>query len=66
MPGLLFGLGTMLVLLVLGALFGTMLRWVKSLKEEEIARIGMETAARTLLYGGLLFIACGESSPSGA
>ena len=59
LPGLLFGLGTMVVLLVLGALFGAMLRWIKSLNEEEIARIGSETAARTLLYGGLLFIIWG-------
>lgn len=59
LPGLLFGLGTMLVLLVLGTFFGTMLRWVRSLTEEEIARIGMDTAARTLFYGGLLFMLFG-------
>jgi len=59
LPGLLFGLGTMLVLLVLGSLFGAMLRWVRSLTEQEIARIGSETAARTLFFGGLLFMAFG-------
>jgi sulfite exporter TauE/SafE len=59
LPGLLFGLGTMLVLMVLGTAFGTMLRWVRSMTEEEIARIGSETAARTLFFGGLLFVTFG-------
>jgi sulfite exporter TauE/SafE len=59
LPGLFFGLGTMLVLMVVGLLFGSFFRWIKSLTEQEIARIGADTGARTLFYGGLLFIAFG-------
>ena len=59
LPGLLFGLGTMLVLAVMGALFGSVLRWVPSLSERQITRIGTETGARTLFYGGLLFLLFG-------
>jgi sulfite exporter TauE/SafE len=58
-PGLMFGLGTMIVLAILGALFGTVLRLSRTLAEEQIARIGLATGSRTLLYGGLLFIVFG-------
>lgn len=56
MPGLVFGLGTMLVLAVMGVLFGSFLRWARSLTEQQVTRIGTETGARTLFYGGLLFM----------
>jgi sulfite exporter TauE/SafE len=56
LPGLLFGLGTMLVLAIMGVLFGSFLRWARTLSERQIARIGAETGARTLFYGGLLFM----------
>jgi sulfite exporter TauE/SafE len=59
LPGLLFGLGTMVVLMALGTLFGASLRRVRSLTEEEITRIGSDTGARTLFYGGLVFAAFG-------
>ena len=59
LPGLLFGLGTMLVLVVIGALFGAFLRWARWLSEEEIRQIGIRTSGRTLFYGGLLFGAFG-------
>ena len=59
LPGLVFGLGTMLVLMVLGTVFGAFLRWTRSMSQEEIARIGSDTAARTLFYGGLVFAAFG-------
>ncbi|MFB3881575.1 MAG: sulfite exporter TauE/SafE family protein [Armatimonadota bacterium] len=59
LPGLVFGLGTMLVLALVGVLFGSFLRWARSLTERQITRIGTETGARTLLYGGLLFILFG-------
>ncbi len=58
-PGLMFGLGTMIVLAVLGALFGTVLRLNRSLAEDQIARIGLATGSRTLLFGGLLFMVFG-------
>lgn len=59
LPGLAFGLGTMLVLVIVGALFGTFLRLVKSINEEQIKRIGIQTSGRTLFYGGLLFLLFG-------
>ncbi len=65
LPGLLFGLGTMAVLMVLGTAFGAMLRWVRSMSEEEIALIGSATAARTLFYGGLLFLGFGALTLTG-
>jgi hypothetical protein len=55
LPGLLFGLGTMIMLVALGALFGASLRWTHSLTREEIKRIGAHTGGRTLFFGGLLF-----------
>jgi hypothetical protein len=55
LPGLLFGLGTMLTLVIIGALFGSSLRWTRRLKPEEIKRIGGQTGGRTLFFGGLLF-----------
>jgi hypothetical protein len=59
LPGLLFGLGTMLMLLVIGYVFGSSLRWTRRLSEEEIRRIGSQTGGRTLFFGGLLFVAAG-------
>ncbi len=59
MPGLVFGLGTMITLILIGALFGTSLRLVHSLTEQEIKRIGALTGGRTLFFGGLLFAAAG-------
>jgi sulfite exporter TauE/SafE len=58
-PGLLFGLGTMVMLIVIGAAFGASLRMIRRFTPEQIARIGSRTGARTLLYGGLLFMAAG-------
>lgn len=59
MPGLVFGLGTMITLILIGALFGTSLRFIHSLTEQEIKRIGALTGGRTLFFGGLLFTAAG-------
>ncbi len=59
LPGLMFGLGTMVVLMALGTLFGASLRRIRSLTEEEVTRIGSDTAARTLFYGGLVFVLFG-------
>jgi sulfite exporter TauE/SafE len=59
LPGLLFGLGTMIMLGAIGGLFGTFLRWTHSLTPEEIKRIGSTTGGRTLFFGGLLFGAAG-------
>jgi len=60
LPGLMFGLGTMLMLVVVGAVFGASLRLLsRSMARREIQRIGALTGTRTLLFGGLLFILFG-------
>jgi len=56
LPGLLFGLGTMLILAILGAFFGASLRWIKNISKEKMQRIGALTSGRTLLYGGIFFM----------
>lgn len=58
LPGLFFGLGTMLMQMAFGALFGSIMR-IKRLTEDQITKIARRTAAFTLYYGGLLFIAAG-------
>jgi hypothetical protein len=58
-PGLLFGLGTMMMLGFIGGIFGTFLRWTHTLTPEEIKRIGAQTGGRTLFFGGLLFTLAG-------
>jgi hypothetical protein len=58
-PGLLFGLGTMIMLVIVGSLFGASLRWTHRLTEDEIKRIGSTTGGRTLFFGGLLFTVFG-------
>jgi UPF0716 family protein affecting phage T7 exclusion len=65
LPGLVFGLGTMLVLVVLGGLLGASLRWTGFLRADELRRVGALTGGRTLLYGGLLFVAAGVLQLSG-
>jgi hypothetical protein len=59
LPGLLFGLGTLLLLAVIGSLFGASLRRVHTLTEDQIKRIGAQTGGRTLFSGGLLFVLFG-------
>jgi hypothetical protein len=58
-PGLLFGLGTMIMLIVIGAAFGASLRLIRRFTPEQVAAIGSRTGARTLLYGGVLFVIAG-------
>jgi sulfite exporter TauE/SafE len=59
LPGLFFGVGTMLMLILIGGLFGTALRFARSLTAQEIKRIGAQTGGRTLFFGGLLFAVAG-------
>jgi hypothetical protein len=59
LPGLLFGSGTLIVLVIIGSLFGMSLRRAHSLSEEQIKRIGAQTGGRTLFLGGLLFVVFG-------
>jgi sulfite exporter TauE/SafE len=63
LPGLVFGLGTMLMLIIVGAVFGASLHLLsRSMARREIQRIGALTGTRTLLFGGLLFILFGVFS----
>jgi hypothetical protein len=59
LPGLVYGLGTMIILAVIGYLFGASMRWSHMLSEQEIKRIGSQTGGRTLFFGGLLFAVFG-------
>jgi ABC-type nickel/cobalt efflux system permease component RcnA len=58
LPGLLFGIGTMMMQIIYGAIFANLAR-LKKLSEDEIAHIGRKTAGRTLYYGGMLFALIG-------
>ncbi|MGC8585652.1 MAG: hypothetical protein ACP5L4_06040 [Thermoplasmata archaeon] len=58
LPGIFFGLGTMIMQIIMGALFGSVLRAMK-LNEEDIKYVGKTTASKTLYYGGLAFIIIG-------
>jgi hypothetical protein len=49
----------MIVLSAVGFLFSASLRRTHSLTQEQIKRIGSQTGGRTLLFGGLLFVAFG-------
>jgi hypothetical protein len=55
LPGLFFGLGTMITVVALSGLVGTTLRRTFALTEEEIKWVGTRTGGRALLFGGILF-----------
>jgi hypothetical protein len=62
LPGLLFGLGTMIMLVIIGGLFGAFLHWSHFLSAREIQQIGAQTGGRTLFFGGLLFGVAGVAA----
>ncbi len=62
LPGLFFGLGTMLMLMLLGGIFGSALRVTRHFNEKEIRQIGFRTATLTLLLGGGIFFLGGVYS----
>jgi sulfite exporter TauE/SafE len=62
LPGLLYGLGTMIILIAVGFLFGASMRWSHLLSEQEIKWIGSQTGGRTLFFGGMLFAVFGIAS----
>ncbi len=64
LPGLVFGLGSTIMLVIVGGIFGAALRWTR-ISEQEIRRIGSGTGGRTLFYGGLLFGAAGVAALTG-
>lgn len=54
-PGALFGLGTMLIQIIAGSLFG-FIASRRGINQDSIRRIALKTAANTLTYGGLAFV----------
>jgi hypothetical protein len=58
LPGLLYGLGTMVMQIIIGALFG---RWIQTRKLGERAKafVGRFVAGNTLFIGGVLFVLVG-------
>jgi MFS family permease len=65
LPGLTFGLGTMLMLILIGGLFGRSLRLFRSLTVQQINTVGAQLGARTLFFGGLFFAALGVATQMG-
>ena len=58
LAGAMFGLGTMVMQIITGALFARLAR-IKKLREDQIQMIGRRTAARTLYIGGFAFMIVG-------
>ncbi|MHB8396780.1 MAG: hypothetical protein ACYDAZ_06160 [Thermoplasmataceae archaeon] len=56
MPGLLFGLGTMVMQVLAGSLFGKWLSSTKKLTMEGITMVGRGMSSYVLSYGGLAFV----------
>ena len=56
--GVMFGIGTMIMQIIFGALFANLAR-IKKLSEEQIKHVGRMTAGRTLYYGGIAFAIIG-------
>jgi hypothetical protein len=59
LPGLCFGIGTMITVVVVSGLVGAALRRTLTLTEEEIKWVGTRTGGRALLFGGILFALAG-------
>ena len=59
LPGLLFGIGTMVTVAAVSGLVGTALGRTLALTEEEIRWVGTRTGGRALLFGGILFSLAG-------
>jgi sulfite exporter TauE/SafE len=56
LPGTLFGLGTFVILMLIGFFFGETLQISKKLGPNRVAHFGRLVGARTLLYGGIAFM----------
>lgn len=56
LPGLLFGFGTTLTLVLLGGIFGSALQASRRFSSDEIQSIGHSTGSLTLIGGGLVFV----------
>ncbi len=58
LPGIMFGLGTMLMQVIYGAIFANVAR-LRRLSEDQVKYVGRKTAGRTLWYGGIAFAVIG-------
>ena len=58
LPGVMFGVGTMVMQIVFGAMFANFAR-IKGISESQVKSVGRKTAGRTLLYGGIAFLIIG-------
>ncbi len=58
LPGLFFGLGTMIMQIIFGGLFANIAR-LKKLSIAQVSYVGRKTAGRTLFYGGFIFALIG-------
>jgi hypothetical protein len=58
-PGAAFGFGTLIVLLAIGSLFGGVLQVAKRWGPERVQLFGTRAGARSLFYGGIIFIIAG-------
>lgn len=58
LPGVCFGLGTMVTQIAFGAIFANLAK-AKKVSEADMNRIGRSTAGRTLYYGGAIFAVVG-------
>ena len=56
LPGTMFGLGTMVMQVLIGAFFGTMLTKKKHLSKEGIAYVSKSISMYVLTYGGAAFV----------
>jgi hypothetical protein len=60
LPGLFFGIGTMVMQMLFGAVFAALVT-ARKLSRDDICFLGKFTAGRTLYYGGLLFFLIGTA-----
>ncbi len=58
LPGLMFGIGTMVMQIIFGAVFANLTR-IKKLTKSQAEQIGRGTAGNTLYYGGIFFAIIG-------
>jgi len=58
-PGAAFGLGTLVVLLAIGSVFGGVFQIAKRWGPERVQLFGTRAGARSLFYGGIIFIIAG-------
>ena len=58
-PGAAFGFGTLIVLLAIGSVFGGVCQIARKVGPDRVKQFGARVGARSLLYGGMIFIVAG-------